>query len=76
MIMASQDLPIFYSKLARQDIGLNGVFDMKVIIINGPMGVGKSTVGKYIAENNVGTALIDGDWCLDIHPFIGKPNKK
>ena len=44
---------------------------MKVIVINGPMGVGKTTVGKYIADNNPGTAFIDGDWCLDIHPFVG-----
>ena len=44
---------------------------MKVIIINGPMGVGKTTVGKYIAEQNPGTAFIDGDWCMDIHPFVG-----
>ena len=43
---------------------------MKVIILNGPMGVGKTTVGKYIAETNKGTAFIDGDWCLDIHPFV------
>ena len=44
---------------------------MEVIIINGPMGVGKTTVGKYIAEQNPGTAFIDGDWCMDIHPFVG-----
>ncbi len=44
---------------------------MKVIILNGPMGVGKTTVGKYIAEHNPGTAFIDGDWCMDIHPFVG-----
>ena len=44
---------------------------MKVIIINGPMGVGKTTVGKYIADHHPGTALIDGDWCMDIHPFVG-----
>ncbi len=44
---------------------------MKVIILNGPMGVGKTTVGKYIAEQNPGTAFIDGDWCMDIHPFVG-----
>ena len=42
---------------------------MKVIIINGPMGVGKTTVGKYIAKKYAGTAFIDGDWCLDIHPL-------
>ncbi|MBP5451217.1 MAG: AAA family ATPase [Treponema sp.] len=49
---------------------------MKVIIINGPMGVGKTTVGKYIADHNPGTAFIDGDWCLDIHPFVGNRETK
>ena len=44
---------------------------MKVIVINGPMGVGKTTVGKRIAEKNPGTAFIDGDWCMDLHPFVG-----
>ena len=44
---------------------------MRVIIINGPMGVGKTTVGKHIADTNPGTAFIDGDWCMDIHPFVG-----
>ncbi|MDE7274978.1 MAG: hypothetical protein K2N95_18365 [Lachnospiraceae bacterium] len=44
---------------------------MRVIIINGPMGVGKTTVGKYIAANYSGTAFIDGDWCFDLHPFVG-----
>ena len=37
---------------------------MKVVIINGPMGVGKTTVGKYIAESNSGKwipALIQAD---------------
>ena len=27
--------------------------------------------GKYIADANAGTAFIDGDWCLDLHPFVG-----
>ena len=49
---------------------------MKVIILNGPMGVGKTTVGKYIADQNPGTAFIDGDWCMDIHPFIGNQETK
>ena len=49
---------------------------MKVIILNGTMGVGKTTVGKYIAETNKGTAFIDGDWCLDIHPFVGNRETK
>ena len=44
---------------------------MNVIVLNGPMGVGKTTVGKYIADRNPGTAFVDGDWCMDIHPFVG-----
>ena len=44
---------------------------MNVIVINGPMGIGKTTVGTYIADSNPGTAFIDGDWCMDLHPFIG-----
>ena len=49
---------------------------MKVIILNGPMGVGKTTVGEYIADHHPGTAFIDGDWCLDIHPFVGNQETK
>ena len=49
---------------------------MKVIVLNGPMGVGKTTVGKYIADQNPGTAFIDGDWCMDLHPFVGNQETK
>ena len=49
---------------------------MQVIVINGPMGVGKTTLGKYIADKNPGTAFIDGDWCMDIHPFVGNRETK
>ena len=49
---------------------------MQVVMINGPMGVGKTATGKYIAEKNEGTAFIDGDWCLDIHPFVGNRETK
>lgn len=49
---------------------------MKVIILNGPMGVGKTTVGKYIADRCPGTAFIDGDRCLDLHPFVGNRETK
>ncbi len=35
---------------------------MKVIILNGPMGIGKTTVGTCIADKYPGTAFIDGDW--------------
>ncbi len=49
---------------------------MKVILINGPMGVGKTTTGKLIADKIPGTAFIDGDWCMDIHPFVGNHETK
>ena len=49
---------------------------MKVIVLNGPMGVGKTTVGKLIADRNPGTAFIDGDWCMDLHPFVGNRETK
>ena len=43
----------------------------KLIIINGPMGVGKTTTGKIVCDQLGRAAFIDGDWCLDIHPFVG-----
>ena len=43
---------------------------MKVIIINGPMGVGKTATGKLISGKNPGTTFIDSDWCMDLHPLI------
>lgn len=49
---------------------------MTVYIINGPMGVGKTTVGKCLADALPGTAFIDGDWCLDLHPFVGNAETK
>ena len=49
---------------------------MKVIVLNGPMGVGKTSVGKYIADANAATAFIDGDWCMDLHPFVGNRETK
>ena len=49
---------------------------MKVVVINGPMGVGKTTTGRLIAERYPGTAFIDGDWCMDIHPFVGNRETK
>ena len=52
------------------------VDDMKIIILNGPMGVGKTTIGTHIADKYPGTAFIDGDWCMDIHPFVGNSETK
>lgn len=41
----------------------------KYIIINGSMGTGKTDVGRRVAEKLYGTAFIDGDFVIEIHPF-------
>ena len=43
----------------------------KYIIINGTMGAGKSTVGRRIAELLGRAAFIDGDFVVELYPFIG-----
>ncbi|HHV10114.1 MAG TPA: AAA family ATPase [Clostridiales bacterium] len=48
----------------------------KVIIINGPIGVGKSTVGKLLCSKLNKSAFLDGDWCFDLHPFIADKETK
>lgn len=48
----------------------------KFIIITGPMGVGKTTIGKLLCDRLGRTAFIDGDWCIDIHPFVGNRETK
>lgn len=48
----------------------------KLIIITGPMGVGKTTVGKNLSDKISRSAFIDGDWCLNIHPFVGNRETK
>ena len=42
----------------------------KLIIINGPMGVGKTSVGKFLCEKIIKSAYINADWCLYINPFV------
>lgn len=48
----------------------------KVVIINGPIGVGKTTVGKLLCNILNKSAFIDGDWCFDLHPFIANKETK
>ena len=40
------------------------------------MGVGKTTVGTALCDALGRAAFIDGDWCLDIHPFEGNRETK
>ena len=42
---------------------------MDVIVINGTMEIGKTTVGTYSADSNPGSAFIDGDWCMDLYGY-------
>lgn len=50
----------------------------KLILIGGPMGVGKTTLGKYLVDHRLNQAvLLDGDWCWYMHPWIfNDENKK
>jgi hypothetical protein len=55
---------------------LKGKSVKRLIMITGPMGVGKTVTGKALCDRLGRTAFIDGDWCLDIHPFIGNKETK
>lgn len=38
----------------------------QVVFLNGPMGVGKTTVGRLVQKALFQSAFIDGDWCLEL----------
>ena len=40
-----------------------------LIFLNGPMGVGKSTVATILQQKFDRCAYLDGDWCYQVHPF-------
>lgn len=49
----------------------------KLIIINGTMGVGKTTVCSELFKMLKPSAFLDGDWCWNMNPFIvTEENKK
>lgn len=49
----------------------------KLIIINGTMGVGKSTISKALYKNLKNSVWLDGDWCWMMNPFVvNDENKK
>lgn len=41
-----------------------------LIMINGTMGVGKTTTSKQLAKLLQPCVFLDGDWCWDMHPFV------
>ena len=38
-------------------------------LIGGPMGVGKTSVGRALQQKLPNCAFLDGDWCWDMKPF-------
>ena len=42
----------------------------RLILIGGPMGVGKTTVCKELMERLAPAAFLDGDWCWYMSPFL------
>lgn len=47
------------------------------ILINGTMGVGKTTVCKELMKLLPASVFLDGDWCWYSHPFPlpNRPNR-
>lgn len=50
--------------------------DKKLIIINGPMGVGKSAVCKELGKHLSNSVWLDGDWCWMMNPFVVNEENK
>lgn len=48
----------------------------KLIIINGTMGVGKSTVCNILLDKLKPSVYLDGDWCWNMNPFIVSEENK
>ncbi len=49
----------------------------KLIIINGTMGVGKSTISNALYKSLENSVWLDGDWCWMMNPFVvNDENKK
>ena len=48
----------------------------KLIIINGTMGVGKTTVCRQLYQKLDHAVWLDGDWCWLMHPWEFSPENK
>lgn len=42
----------------------------RLILVGGPMGVGKTAVCRALREMLEGNVFLDGDWCWDMRPFL------
>lgn len=42
----------------------------KLIIVNGTMGVGKTTTCQVLLDRMESAVFLDGDWCWNMKPFI------
>ncbi len=45
----------------------------RLFLIGGPMGVGKTAVGRALQTLLPGSVFLDGDWCWDANPFAVTP---
>ena len=41
----------------------------QLILLSGPMGVGKTTTASLLHRQLNRSVFLDGDWCWDMHPF-------
>lgn len=41
----------------------------ELILLGGPMGVGKTTAGRLLRDKLAPAFFLDGDWCWDMSPF-------
>jgi broad-specificity NMP kinase len=48
----------------------------KLILINGTMGVGKSTVCNLLLKQLKPSVYLDGDWCWNMNPFVVSEENK
>lgn len=48
----------------------------KLVIVNGAMGVGKTTTCKELSKKLQNSVWLDGDWCWMINPFVVNEENK
>ena len=41
-----------------------------LLLIGGPMGVGKTSVCRCLQKKLNNSVFLDGDWCWDSNPFL------